>query len=235
MTEPNVADQRVGSSTLSPKKIPLWLVREGPLELRNFFAAASLAGLSVAGQSLAAGFVLVPGASAVRGLTMPDWQEAEYAFNRLFVGPQPPVAPPYASVYLDREPQLMGASTMQVREFYLSMGLAVPAQGSMPDDHIAFELDSWRSLCALCRQPLEPEVKQSVLAAKRWLIRDHMGAWVPLFVRRVLSAPDPCLPVQFAASCLDHWLHEISEVCCSMDAKRTCPLSDLPLSTVLES
>ena len=61
-------------------------------------------------------------------------REAEYAFNRLFVGPGPVPAPPYASVYLDAEPLLMGQAAVSMRELIWSLGLAVREEDNLPED-----------------------------------------------------------------------------------------------------
>ena len=64
-----------------------------------------------------------------------NWQAEEYAFNRLFVGPQAVPAPPYASVYLEAEPRLMGNAATDMREILQALGLAAPE--GQPDDFIA--------------------------------------------------------------------------------------------------
>ena len=67
--------------------------------LRDFFSSTNAEALAAAATRFA----------PVENL--PDsinWQAEEYAFNRLFVGPQAVPAPPYASVYLEVEPRLMG-------------------------------------------------------------------------------------------------------------------------------
>jgi len=104
-----------------------------------------------------------------------DWLEIEFQFNRLFVGPDQIAAPPYASVYLEKSPVLMGSSTLGVRKIYASLGLEVPCKGSIPDDFIAFELDA---ICAIMtREKLD-------LTTLKQLISGHMTKWIPCFCER---------------------------------------------------
>lgn len=87
--------------------------------LRDFFIAANT------GQILQA-LHNMPGICA-SGLT-----ELEYEFNRLFIGPAPPPAPPYASVYLEKESRLMGETTMAIARFYDALGLRPAREGIPP-------------------------------------------------------------------------------------------------------
>ena len=57
---------------------------------------------------------------------MADWDKLEFAFNRLFVGPRCPLAPPFASCYMDVERTLMGPTTLRVRGMRRACGLAAP-------------------------------------------------------------------------------------------------------------
>ena len=67
------------------------------MALRDFFSAGCAAELADA----------VPALCAGRTLGEDEARELEYEFNRLFVGPQAVPAPPFASIYLEKEPQLM--------------------------------------------------------------------------------------------------------------------------------
>jgi TorA maturation chaperone TorD len=105
-----------------------------------------------------------------------DWRDAEYDFNRLFVGPQALLAPPYASAYLETEPQLMGNSTQEIRGLLHALGLSVRDENQIPDDHISYEIE----LClVLIKQAPQQPIYQEALA---WLVSDHMGHWLPKFI-----------------------------------------------------
>ena len=118
-------------------------LRRPALLLRDFFAARTREELRAAYAALAAhmpdGFPPLGDAEAAR---------LEYAFNRLFVGPDALPAPPYASVYLDADPLHMGPSTLDMRALLHSLGLAAPHDGQ-PDDFLPYELEAWHALTLL--------------------------------------------------------------------------------------
>lgn len=115
-----------------------------------------------------------------------DWTEVAFCFNRLFVGPRALVAPPYATVYLDGDStRLMGASTAKIRQLYDMLGLTSPWLNTVPDDHVAFELDAlWQIEQALLTVP------SSQLQDARDYLLAHLRSWVPAFVGRIEGAPD---------------------------------------------
>lgn len=131
-----------------------------------------------------------------------DWREVEYDFNRLFVGPQALLAPPYASAYLDTEPQLMGNSTQEIRGLLHALGLAVRDENQIPDDHISYEIE----LClVLMKQAPQQPIYQEALA---WLVGDHMGHWLPKFIAN--SENQAQTPLLFAITrVLSFWFHDL--------------------------
>ena len=167
--------------------------------LRDFFFAKDAADLCAAARDISRHFRMPLTAGT-------DWIEAEYDFNRLFVGPATVPAPPYASAYRD-EPTLMGAPALQVRELYRNLGLTVPDQGATPDDHLAFELDAVMVLEALLRD-LGNEEAPGLVEMRSWLVREHMGEWVPRFIRAALSHEGISEPVSMALHALKQWLDE---------------------------
>lgn len=126
-----------------------------------------------------------------------DWQEVEYDFNRLFVGPAAIPAPPYASAYA-KEPLLMGKATLEVRRTYRAIGLQVPDMNATPDDHLAFELDAAAALGVAQDSAFRP--------LKAWLIAEHMTDWVPRFADAVRNQSDVSEPVLMAVDALTSWL-----------------------------
>lgn len=132
-----------------------------------------------------------------------DWQEVEFAFNRLFVGPAALEAPPFSSVYLDGQGLVMGQTTMDVREMYASIGLESPWKNSLPDDHISLELDA-----VLAMNHVLKEVDHLEIQELHTRFMKHMTGWVPLFVDRVLTAPSRHLVINHVVLCLSDWLHK---------------------------
>ena len=139
--------------------------------------------------------------------TLPDsihWQAEEYAFNRLFVGPQAVPAPPYASVYLEAEPRLMGNAAADMREMLQALGLAAPE--GQPDDFIACELEVWIMLTLLLRPERDEHLRAHAREALAWLVDEHMARWLPAFVERARKADAPTPAIQAALRCLEYWL-----------------------------
>ncbi|GBU12846.1 twin-arginine leader-binding protein for DmsA and TorA [Enterobacterales bacterium] len=64
----------------------------------------------------------------------------EEAFQRLFVGPYALPAPPWGSVYLDRESVLFGDSTLNLREWMRSHGIEPRKVQDEPEDQIGLML-----------------------------------------------------------------------------------------------
>lgn len=159
-----------------------YTVIEVALALRDFFLCSNAAEFASFWQSFTGSELASPA-------------ELEFEFNRLFVGPTSPSAPPYASVYLEKEPRLMGQTTMQVRALYRSMALAAP-QG-MPDDFLPYEIEAWLLL---------DEMDQ---AAKGWFLA-HLGAWLPLFLER-LERHGLSPEMRTITACLAQWLKGIQK------------------------
>jgi TorA maturation chaperone TorD len=92
--------------------------------------------------------------------------------------------PPYESLY--REGVLYGESTQQVVRSYSSYD--VEPTGSYegePPDHIAFELDFMRHLCALEREAVDDEALTSILDAERRFLEGHILPWIGVLEREV--------------------------------------------------
>lgn len=130
-----------------------------------------------------------------------DWQEVEFAFNRLFVGPAALEAPPFSSVYLDAESLVMGKTTLDVRRMYGALGLESPWKNSLPDDHISLELDA-----ALAINHVAQQVGQEAIEELRRRFVHHMEAWIPSFAERILTAPSSHSAINHIAMCLSDWL-----------------------------
>jgi TorA maturation chaperone TorD len=113
----------------------------------------------------------------------------EYA--ELFLGPRPPLAPLYESLYRGFSHRLCTETTVQVRSFYERQGLMVTRYNRVPDDHIAYELEF---MAYLCEKELRAFAESAVEAAydsqkvQLDFIVTHLGKWVALFAARVSQA-----------------------------------------------
>lgn len=131
-----------------------------------------------------------------------DWDQEEFTFNRLFVGPMAPLAPAVASVYLDPEGLIQGEVTAKVRKFYDTIGLSIDKRGSEPEDSLAYELDACRYLHFLAGKV--PEAAESY----RTFIDEHIALWVPEFTARAIAHCQDSVAVKAVLMLLSEWLEK---------------------------
>jgi len=108
----------------------------------------------------------------------------EIEYNRLFVGPGRPQAPPYESVYRDSRGLVMGPAAREVERRYAEAGLALePDYHDLPD-HVATELGF---MAYLATQEAEAQGEDTLawLDRERTFLRDHLTVWLPRFCQRV--------------------------------------------------
>lgn len=96
-----------------------------------------------------------------------------WEYRRLFVGPARKAAPPWGSVYLDKDQVIFGVSTLDLRQWMREVGIAKTAEDGDPEDHIGrmLLLMSWLS-----------ENKPEALPA---FLQDHLLTWAPHFLQLV--------------------------------------------------
>ena len=63
-----------------------------------------------------------------------------WEYRRLFVGPAPKPAPPWGSVYTDRECVVFGESTLALRAWMRALGIERLVDDKTPEDHIGLML-----------------------------------------------------------------------------------------------
>ncbi|MDO9582532.1 MAG: molecular chaperone TorD family protein [Desulfomicrobium sp.] len=145
--------------------------------LRDFFAATDAGDLEDAAVRIAKSV----------GVEIPphtDWTTVEYEFNRLFVGPAAVSAPPFASAWSESDRALMGRATSEARQTYHRLGLAVPGEGVIPDDHLAYELEAMLVLkSVLATGAGAPDAETAALHA--WFVGEHLERWLPPFMQAV--------------------------------------------------
>lgn len=100
-------------------------------------------------------------------------EDVLWEYRRLFVGPARKAAPPWGSVYLDKDQVIFGMSTLDLRQWMREMGIAKAAEDGDPEDHIGrmLLLMSWLS-----------ENKPEALPA---FLQDHLLTWAPHFLQLV--------------------------------------------------
>ncbi|WP_409308996.1 Tat proofreading chaperone DmsD [Pectobacterium sp. B1J-3] len=71
----------------------------------------------------------------------PDYDEnLMVTWQQLFIGPDALAAPPWGSVYLDRENVLFGDSTLALRQWLYQRGIEPQFEQQEPEDHIGLML-----------------------------------------------------------------------------------------------
>lgn len=97
------------------------------------------------------------------------------AWQRLFIGPWALPAPPWGSVWLDKESVLFGDSTLALRQWMRENGIALEADGNEPEDHFGTVLLLAAWLC---------ETEQDALFAQllAWHLLPWSGRFLSVFV-----------------------------------------------------
>ena len=103
-------------------------------------------------------------------------------YNRLFVGPDKLLAPPYESVQRSPDQLLFEEETVRVRAFYARFGLVAPRLEREPDDHIGLELAFMATLSTRALDSFEwgdADALSELVSAQREFLEAHLLAWGP--------------------------------------------------------
>lgn len=102
-----------------------------------------------------------------------------WEYRRLFVGPAKKAAPPWGSVYTDKDQVVFGESTLDLREWLRDNAVSVTSgESDEPEDHIGImlELMAWLA-------ENRPELVRPYLA-------QHLLTWAPHFLELMEVASD---------------------------------------------
>ena len=83
---------------------------------------------------------LAPSRAAGEGGAFVADDDLTWEYRRLFIGPGAKPAPPWGSVYTDRECVVFGATTLELRAWMREHGVARIADEKTPEDHIGLML-----------------------------------------------------------------------------------------------
>ncbi|WP_019850409.1 molecular chaperone [Desulfitobacterium sp. PCE1] len=111
-------------------------------------------------------------------------------YNRLFVGPNHLLAPPWESVYLTEERLTFDRITLDVREFYGRHGLEFILINKEPDDHFGVELEFMAELIHRQIQHLRKgqiEEASYIEKEQQAFLGLHLSKWTPHFTHSVLE------------------------------------------------
>ena len=122
---------------------------------------------------------------------------------KLFVGPKTLLAPPYGSLYLEKQGQIMGPSTQDAIRFYQAAGLKKSEDFKEPPDHIRTELEFMSYLITEVVKDLsEMEEKadcekkkiltkcENFLELQEKFLKNHLGSWVRPFTQNLMKNGD---------------------------------------------
>ena len=129
-------------------------------------------------------------------------EEAKDEYTRLFIGPVSLVAPPWESVYGQKDAMLFQESTLEVRNTYRRFGLIPEGYPHVADDSLALELHfmallAQRSLDAFYAGKYE-DLAADLTGSEEFLDK-HLLVWIPKFLERMKGArsnilyPQMCL------------------------------------------
>lgn len=136
-------------------------------------------------------------------------EELKIAHAELFVGPFELQAPPYGSVYLERNNQVMGKTTLEVIKKYQESGLKLDIKE--PADHIAIELEFMHYLYTLEAEAINSgntAKVQSLASMRNDFLSVYLAPWIPLFCEKIRTTADNIF-YRSLADCLENFIqHE---------------------------
>lgn len=115
-------------------------------------------------------------------------QELAFDYNKLFVGPDKVLAPPWESVYTSEERMVFTGPTMAVRDFYRRHNIEYQRLNQEPEDHFAVELEFMAHLIARQKEALarkEEDLMQYYILEQRKFMVEHLQQWAYLFLEQV--------------------------------------------------
>lgn len=117
--------------------------------------------------------------------------EIKVEYARLFIGPRPPLASPFESVYRSSRKVLMNELTMEVRKKYKEMGIQVIEKDRLPDDHIGLELEFMYYLCFKTIEAINEskniECIIELVKKQQVFIEEHLIQWIPEFCNKIIN------------------------------------------------
>ncbi len=116
--------------------------------------------------------------------------EMKFDFLALFVGPKTLLAPPYGSVYMEEQGQIMGVSTYDAMRIYNEAGLKKSEDFKEPPDHVRVELEFMSTLIQQTIESCEKsEPQESVHKIELQLefLSKHLAGWVKPFTNNIIS------------------------------------------------
>ena len=140
-------------------------------------------------------------------------EETKDEYTRLFIGPMSLVAPPWESVYGQKDAMLFQESTLEVRNTYRQYGLIPEGYPHVADDSLALEL---HFMALLAQRGLDAfyagknDDLTADLTGSSDFLKKHLLVWVPKFLERMKGAKTNILYPQMCLV-LDEFLRKDAE------------------------
>ncbi|MFQ5750366.1 MAG: molecular chaperone TorD family protein, partial [bacterium] len=118
------------------------------------------------------------------------WQNLEIEYNRLFVGPYSPKAPPYESKYTNPSQQMLNSCRVCLLEDYGQENLNLKQDFYDLPDHIVVELEF---MALLCEKELHARINHNTEKALKYLLKqydflvNHLSKWCSEFSKEIAS------------------------------------------------
>lgn len=132
-------------------------------------------------------------------------------FQQLFEGGDVMPAPPWGSVYLDREQVIFGDSTLKFREFLKRFGIDLQTGMREPEDQFGLILFVLATLSEQLQQPEHSaEVKLAFANGVTELLQDHLLPWAPSYLTQMRKHAQT-KSYQMLPELAEHWLNYLQE------------------------
>lgn len=109
------------------------------------------------------------------GFAAPSDEPLPQAWQRLFIGPWALPAPPWGSVWLDKESVLFGDSTLTLREWMRANGIALDVERNEPEDHFG-------TLLLLAAWLCESQQDEAFAQLLAWHLLPWSGRFLSVFI-----------------------------------------------------
>ena len=136
-------------------------------------------------------------------------EETKDEYTRLFIGPVSLVAPPWESVYGQKDAMLFQESTLEVRNTYRQYGLIPEGYPHVADDSLALELHFMALRLDAFYAGKNDDLTADLTGSSDFL-KKHLLVWVPKFLERMKGAKTNILYPQMCLV-LDEFLRKDAE------------------------
>lgn len=126
-------------------------------------------------------------------LSAEGYDRLHWDYTRLFIGPYSLPAPPWESVYLNKDKLLFQEETRRVRLAYLKYAFLPKHYQQEADDHLGLELDFMYQLANLTLEKGaagDQDGFKELLRDQGDFLKQHLLLWVPAFAANVRASAD---------------------------------------------